>query len=159
MFSIKTNFTFQLISLSLSSSELQLGNSRGIPLLGNCLKCHSQGFPTHPPQYHHHHLWYDQEGIDSCKAFGADLWSLTKGHQHLWGERWSWWMWWWWSWWSLIQRKATQCYRRDNDHPLIISERCGSNKKMTLCLPNVRTWQTIKMRISHKQVGHSFEHP
>ena len=55
MFSIKTNFTFQLISLSLSSAELQLGNSRGIPLLGNCLKCHSQGFPTHPPQYHHHH--------------------------------------------------------------------------------------------------------
>ena len=56
-------------------------------------------------------------------------------------------------------KKSHSILQKSNEHPLIISERCGSNKKMTLCLPNVRTWQTIKMRISHKQVGHSFEHP
>jgi len=28
-----------------------------------------------------------KEGLESCKAFGAELWSPTLGHHHLWGER------------------------------------------------------------------------
>ena len=81
-FTLKVNFTFTF-QLRTARGALKKDSSVGnLPLMSltrfshHC--CHQEKNRQH---------MYGQEGIDRCKAFGAELWSPPQGHHHLWGER------------------------------------------------------------------------